>query len=162
MNELEDMEWLVDRRSKIQALLVRIYSTIGDDLPVTSMGASVKFLLVGVGYSLWRAVFLAESTRDWKTVNEHAKDFLRKLIKDNAIGYPQESATKAWTVGYYLNSAYHRLNRAYHILALDAALRKNVQDFIESQSADGFQPALMEHWDMAYGAATELLENAGI
>ncbi|MGH8487768.1 MAG: hypothetical protein ACREXS_02555, partial [Gammaproteobacteria bacterium] len=112
MPDTTDYTWLVDRRSKVQELLLGLYelvkanrATIAQD----DLQRGVFSLLVGAAFSLWRAAFLTDTQRDWLGVLLHAERFLELVVRDNAINYPQDRAALAWSVGYYLNSAYARL-----------------------------------------------------
>ena len=67
--------------------------------------------LVGVSFSLWRAVFLSDLS-DEKSYMDDAEEFLGKLILDNAINYPQDRATREWTFAYYVNNAKYRLQQS--------------------------------------------------
>jgi hypothetical protein len=44
---------------------------------------------VGICFSLWRAAFLADKTGQGTAVFASAKDFLGKILVDNAINYTQ-------------------------------------------------------------------------
>ncbi len=155
-SEIEDMEWVVKRRSKVQELLLQIYKrsiSSGNG----KKEAAILQLLVGVAYSLWRAVFLADTLRKPKDVSKNAKAFLRLLIKDNAIAYSQESNNRQWTVGYYLNNAYFRLQIAHAKLKQKTSLGNVVNEFIHKQASRN-EPAhaLQQQWETAYEASIEI------
>jgi hypothetical protein len=107
VNTLEHLEWLIERRSDVQHTLFVLYKFVSirnndvfdhaDDL-------------IASAFSLWRAVFLAEVERDWDSVNKHQRDFLAKVIADNAISYADDKSTRAWSVAYYLDNAKFRLD----------------------------------------------------
>jgi hypothetical protein len=61
--------------------------------------------LVGVVFSLWRAVFLAEKNGYREDSFDSAIGFLHVLIADNAINYAQDKKEKEWTFNYYVNNA---------------------------------------------------------
>ncbi len=42
-------------------------------------------LLIGAAFSLWRAVFLADTFRDVRTIHSNQEAFLEKVITDNSI-----------------------------------------------------------------------------
>jgi hypothetical protein len=65
---------------------------------------------IASAFSLWRAVFLAEIDRDWESVSKGQRDFLAKVIADNAISYTDDKSTRAWSVAYYLDNAKFRLD----------------------------------------------------
>ena len=103
-----------------------------------STEGKVVGLLIGIGFSLWRAVFLAHAERDPLAVLEHGRDVLRLVVEDNAIGYPADKTHRAWTVGFYLNNA------RYRIEALSAKLKNDPEfaDFVQQTPAynDIFAP----------------------
>jgi len=69
-SEIEGMEWVVKHRSKVQELLLEIYKRSirsGN----SKKEAAILQLLVGVAYSLWRAVFLADTLRQPKDVSKN-------------------------------------------------------------------------------------------
>ena len=101
-DRLEHLEWLVDRRSEVQETLLALYKYVGK--PPTGHPAVTDYLIYAA-FSLWRAVFLAGSDRDWDSVFKGQKEFLAKLVEDNSISYSDDKNLSAWTVGYYLNVA---------------------------------------------------------
>ena len=156
-----DLEWLVHNRSLIQELLLELWKEFPETPSTGSKPGTVLQLLVGATFSLWRAEFLADSDRDWQQNASHAKKFLGIIIKDNAIAYSQERDTRFWTVGYYLNNAFLRLEMAYKTLDYHTSLRKEVIGFLEQQMATAeFSPDPRKPWELAYGAARELLKEA--
>lgn len=159
MTDIRDLKWLVEHRSKIQSLLLELYVFADKDRRTLDDAQSAAFqLLVGAGFSLWRAVFLADSARQLCTVDDDAREFLRLLVKDNAINYSQEDRTRAWTVGYYLNNAYFRLQLAYAKLPLDTPLKAAVDTFLRKQAeSDLLEAEPTQPWETAYDAACEIL-----
>jgi hypothetical protein len=102
----EHLKWLVERRADVQHTLLALYEHVSrcsdqDDLIDD---------LIASAFSLWRAVFLAEIDRDWNSVNKGQRDFLAKVIADNAISYADDKSTRAWSVAYYLDNAKFRLD----------------------------------------------------
>ena len=67
--------------------------------------------LVAACFSLWRAVFLADKEIKRSQVLAHARNFLAKMLVDNAITYPQDRTTRNWTFNYYMNNATNALVR---------------------------------------------------
>lgn len=160
MNSSQELEWLVDRRSKIQKFLLALHTFLESNPNANSIEASALLqLLLGTGFSLWRAVFLADRERDEKNIESNAKDFLLLLIKDNAINYPQDIKTRAWSSGYYVNNAYFRLGLAYEKLSLDTNLAQKVRSYLIEQRGTSIVPNLTDAWDNAYSASTEILSN---
>jgi hypothetical protein len=111
----EHYAWLVGARYKSQDLLRRLYAFwkgqgYGKDLLTRDHEREAVYtLFLGAAFSLWRAAFLSDTTRGWKEILEDSGGLLVKLLRDNAIGYPQDRDTKEWMGGYYLNNAMFRL-----------------------------------------------------
>lgn len=161
VDQTEELAWLVEHRHKIHAFLLDLWKVLPDKSVKGSRPVNVLQLLVGAGFSLWRAAFLANERRSWEYNAQHAKDFLLKVIKDNAITYTQEQQTSEWAVGYYLNSAYLRLKMGYDALEFKTALSEQVTAFIERQiTAEEYPPNLREPWVVAYEASRELFGEA--
>src|SRR5256885_2014021 len=92
---------LVSSRSNVQNLLLDLQTFLQDHralLEANSVSRSIFVLLVGTAFSLWRAVFLADSARDWSSMLDHAGTFLDTLIRDNAILYKDDKENAAWSV----------------------------------------------------------------
>jgi hypothetical protein len=91
----KDLEWIVENRSKIQRFLLDLHKF---DHPLTEDQREkyhhVFGLLVGIAFSLWRAVFLSVSTRTMKEVTADATELLRILIATNTVGFPQDLKTE--------------------------------------------------------------------
>lgn len=156
-----DLEWLVRNRSTIQDLLLELWKEFPEAPSAGSKPGTVLQLLVGVAFSLWRAAFLADSARDWQENASHSKKFLGMVVKDNAITYSQERDARFWTVGYYLNNAFLRLEMAYKTLDHHTLLRKDVAGFLEQQMTTAeFSPDPRKPWELAHNAARELLKEA--
>lgn len=112
--DFEHLVWAVDQRAEIQRTLLAIYKVIRTHTPPQYGYDKMHILndLIGAAFSLWRAVFLAETFRDVKTIHENQEAFLEKLITDNAISFTDDKANRNWTVGYYLDNAKFRLQQA--------------------------------------------------
>jgi hypothetical protein len=109
--DIDDLEWLVECRSKNQRLAFKLYKILrtkslskNDPRLMTAAG-----FLVSTIFSLWRAVFICPSRHDPDQTLAKAEMFLDKLIEDNAINYSTEKAHKEWTFSYFLNNAALRL-----------------------------------------------------
>ena len=159
MSDPQGLAWLVERRSQIQAFLLRLHGFLEANPTQLTLEKSLALqLLLGAGFSLWRAVFLADRGRNLERVDVDAKEFLRLLIKDNAINYAQDDKTRAWTVGYYINNAYFRLHLTYERLSLTTSLAQSVAAFLTEQRGAATASDAIEPWDKAYAAAMEILE----
>jgi hypothetical protein len=156
-----DVSDLVDRRRQVGDYLLRIWN-LGyaqlDDMQHPFL--AVYHLLMGAGFSLWRAAFLVRGTRDQGVMNKEARLFLDRLVWDNAIAYAQDRNSGAWTAGYYLNNAYYRLIEA-GLLMDDEALRdeqSRAERFVGSQrSVTDAVPDLRNGWAQAMDHAEKLL-----
>lgn len=158
----KELRWLVESRSKIQAHLLELLILIRRDdqrrwLTQRAVYANIFGLLVGSGYSLWRAVFLMDRKKPLIPTLEEARDFLELLVRDNAIAYVQESKTGAWTSKYYLNSAVYRMRRV--AMKLEEA---NVQ--VPSQlratlnlNVDFDEEGMSNAWEVCYAASCATL-----
>jgi hypothetical protein len=105
--------WLVPARNNIQRELLRLQKLIGQPKPAQPTDQELQRYrklgwLLGVSFSLWRAVFQAskELNKEDKTL-EAGRTFLNDIIRDNAAVYRTE--LNAWSLGYYLNNARFRL-----------------------------------------------------
>ena len=101
----EHLDWMVDRRNKIQSLMLRLLRARGKP------ASNVWQLRVGAAFSLWRAVFLCDSTMLSKPsdLDPTAADYLRKVIETNNISFGDDKNMGAWAGGYYVNNALFRL-----------------------------------------------------
>lgn len=118
-----ERQWLVQNRSRIQRHMLELDQFWAE---MKESGVEREFwpafgMLIGIAFSLWRAVFLAPRGKP-EAVNEieQGLKFLGILIDTNAIGFPQESENWRWAAGYYLNNAMLRL----HALGTDSATRR--------------------------------------
>lgn len=101
------LTWSLQRRSDVQEQSLRLYKLM--DIRATNSIGRRRRLLVGVAFSLWRAVFLAYRTGQRDLKNAEAKAFLGKILITNAIGFADDRASQEWTFRYYADSARHRL-----------------------------------------------------
>ena len=110
MAKNEKLRESVKARSKIQFLLLDLYDFLEEHQENLANNDRDRFciaftLIMGAGFSLWRAAFLTQDERHRDTIIAHARGFLRFLVRDNAINYPQDRETQAWSAMYYMNSA---------------------------------------------------------
>jgi hypothetical protein len=117
-------EWLVPARNNIQRELLRLQGLLGrptktgDEVPKVSPRDSVPILLdlmLGIGFSLWRAVFQAGQASDRHGKVERARIFLDEIIRNNAAVYTTE--LNAWSLSYYVGNARFRLAEIYQCFA---------------------------------------------
>lgn len=109
-----DLSWLVPRRSKIQQITLEIYkfNSSLDDKERERLWPVLGYL-VGIAFSLWRAVFLSLPVRKPSEVYQQADHLLGILLETNAVGFPQDQLTLQWMAGYYNNNAILRLSDLY-------------------------------------------------
>lgn len=144
------LQWLVPRRSNIQKLLLELHLFLQDHrdaLDANSDLRSIFGLLIGCAFSLWRAVFLADRARDWKSILDHAGGFLDTLLRDNTILFRDDK--NPWSVGYYLNNGRYRLYRILEKMP-DEQLRSLI-DEIKSAGID--EVSAQNAWQLSYDAA---------
>jgi hypothetical protein len=112
LSKLNDLDWLVEARNKIQALMLDIYKI---ELPIEGQKGQLH-LLIGAAFSLWRAVFLVDTSnrkRESNELHKDAKDFLRKVIETNSILFGDDIKFRNWSSGYYVNNARYRLGEVF-------------------------------------------------
>jgi hypothetical protein len=75
-------------------------------VPAESARAEVLSLLLGVAFSLWRAVSLGDTpNRRWPDALENSQAFLDAMASTKTIGLGLEYQLRGWATGYYLNNA---------------------------------------------------------
>ncbi|MGH7889692.1 MAG: hypothetical protein ACRENF_03995, partial [Thermodesulfobacteriota bacterium] len=116
--KVTDYSWLLDRRSKIQNLIYKLYIHVAQHrakITKHKIHRRVCGLMIGATFSLWRAVFLVNvEQRGWGDIFLAGEQFLRKIIETNAIGFSDEFSlhNRTWVVGFYLNNARFRAEKA--------------------------------------------------
>ena len=107
----EHLEWAIKARAKNQACCLRLLRLFDDNPGFWRQKKASRAAqeLVAVAFSLWRAAFLAEKTGKREQVLKHGRDFLERLIEDNAIAYPQDKSAREWTFNYYTRHAGYSL-----------------------------------------------------
>jgi hypothetical protein len=138
VNGVSFNEFLVPARNNIQRELLRLQKLIGpptkagEEIPKYSRRDSMPYfydLMVGIGFSLWRAVFQAAQAEEWNTHSERARIFLNEIIRNNAAVYATE--LNSWSLAYYLGNARFRLielrrffSKDNEIIELDEILKR--------------------------------------
>jgi hypothetical protein len=153
-----DIVELVERREKVGRLLLDLRQFADQLLSRASLREIKVFnLLVSTGFSLWRAAFLVEGDRDGPLVNKHAAEFLDVLLWDNAINFPQDRRTHAFTSGYYVNNACVRLLHLRDALDLsteETAIFDRLASFLDGQWHSTNVPHdVRQGWNDCYAAA---------
>ena len=115
--EIAHLEWAIDQRAKIQYTLLALYQYIRKNAPEQRDWVKPSLLddLIAAAFSLWRAVFLAENVRTRVSIHEAQENFLATVVATNAINFPDDRRTSAWTVSFYLENAKHRLVAALQV-----------------------------------------------
>jgi hypothetical protein len=107
--DAEYLKWLVDRRKENQGACAHLYSLLTPKCwKRGKLGYEAK-TLVSIGFSLWRAAFLADKSGTIKETNEHAIYFLGEMLETNAINFPQDKKARGFTFNYYLANVRFRL-----------------------------------------------------
>jgi hypothetical protein len=141
-------DWLVRARNNIQRELLRLQKLIrpptkDGEIPRFSRRDSIPIfldLLVGVGFSLWRAVFQAGKYSDRNDKIEKARIFLDEIIRNNAALYSTE--LNSWSFGYYILNARLRLKE----LQACVARSERTVELHEAMDALG-DSAVPDIWD---------------
>lgn len=150
--KLTGNKWLIERRWRIQCLCLELHDYLENN--EISVKADWRFFspLLAAAFSLWRAAFLADPNRKWEDIYEHAKTFFKFLIEDNAINYPQDRTTRAYSAGYYLNNAKFRLRELWDNIPsdiYDADKKKALEPLWETDLDSNSPPDV---WDSLYEA----------
>jgi hypothetical protein len=110
----EHFAWLVDGRSANQRSTLELYRIIYDSERKLNSNAELHEVaqeLTGVAFSLWRAVFLSDTTGEYEDQLADLKMFLVSLISDNTVLYVTDKNARNWSFRYYLDNAIHRLRK---------------------------------------------------
>src|ERR1035438_547421 len=103
------LKWLVESRRQNQQVCARLYELMTAECWKTpKLGYEAK-TLVSIGFSLWRAAFLADKSGQLRETNEHATYFLGEMLETNAIAFTQDKKARGFTFNYYLANVRFRL-----------------------------------------------------
>jgi hypothetical protein len=110
----DHLRWAVDQRGEVQRTLLAVYNHVRNHHPADRDFVHKHMIdhFAGAAFSLWRAVFLAETFRDDVNVHNSLEAYLAKLIADNSVTFGDDKLARDWTVGYYLENAKLRVWRA--------------------------------------------------
>jgi hypothetical protein len=159
--DIEHLRWAVDQRAEIQRTLLALYEYVRSNSPKSSYAEPRVYVLdhlIGAAFSLWRAVFLAETFRTDESIHQSQEAFLAKVISDNSITFGDDKINRAWTVGYYLDDAKLRIERAsaYADYHLKTDSRRNVMQYLRLRGTRGV-PLTEWEWESAHFALRWLL-----
>jgi hypothetical protein len=107
------LKWLIESRgqnNKTALKLLDLFEEYPKQLRQHELSDQAQEL-VGVTFSLWRAAFLADRKGWPERKVSHAEKFLRKILVDNQIGFPQDRLWREWTFNYYMDDALLRLEQ---------------------------------------------------
>jgi hypothetical protein len=156
LQPLSGNKWLIERRWRIQCLCLELHDYLEKNQ--IAVNADWRFFspLLAAAFSLWRAAFLADPNRKREDIYEHAKTFFKFLIEDNAINYPQDRTTRAYSAGYYLNNAKFRLKELWDYIPQEheADRRKALEPLWETDLDSNSPPDV---WDLLYSALCHAL-----
>jgi hypothetical protein len=106
------LEWAIEQRGKIQHTILALYK-YATAQPPEGPGFPKSYLLdhlSAAAFSLWRAAFLADGSRDPFSIHESQTNFLATIINTNAINFSDDKKHQAWAVSFYLQNAKNRLD----------------------------------------------------
>ncbi|MGY3485422.1 hypothetical protein ACVW1C_003305 [Bradyrhizobium sp. USDA 4011] len=157
-----DLNWVVPMRSKIQQLTLEIYNFNSnlDDNEREKLWPVLGYL-IGIAFSLWRAVFLSLPQRRTSEVQEHAHDILYILLETNAVGFTQDKGTRQWMAGYYNNNAILRLSDLYSDPASLAVIKDMMSENVNETAVGWYRPERQsefsalspaKQWELAFEA----------
>ncbi|WP_423414842.1 hypothetical protein RLW55_16770 [Hyphomicrobium sp. B1] len=130
-----DKHWLVKNRSEIQERMLKLYEL--HDFSDTEDEVSTELwpvygVLIGVVFSLWRAVFLIQTNRETKGEIEHGRDLLNSLIETNSVSFSTDLATLDWMAGFYVANAALRLGAIAEMPRLDDILESDTSGWLKA------------------------------
>jgi hypothetical protein len=113
--------WSIDARNAIQVAILNLQKC-GPAQGISAGTNPTRFSeLTGVGFSLWRAAFLASMATSPQTSGqsgkkgdskvEHAHDLLCTVLASNAVLFGDDRRTRYWMCEYYIDNAAYRVSR---------------------------------------------------
>lgn len=109
------LSWIVAGRSANQETTMKLYNLIyNNDETLSKFNPELHAAaqeLVGIAFSLWRAVFLSDTTAEFNDQRADMSKFLISLISDNAVMYATDKNSRNWSFRYYLDNALSRLEK---------------------------------------------------
>jgi hypothetical protein len=109
----EHFAWLVEGRSANQRSTLELYKIIAEGERKLNSNVELQAAaqeLTGIAFSLWRAVFLSDTTGEYADQLADIKKFLVSLISDNTVLYVTDKNARNWSFHYYLRNPLHRLD----------------------------------------------------
>lgn len=153
---LEHLKWAVQSRHANQICSLRLLTLLDryEGRWKSKTLSRPAQALVSAAFSLWRAAFLAEKTGSRIDVVDDAKEFLTRIVEDNAISFSQDKISREWTFNYYTNNARASLEElrkkwkrqvpAYVRVNRTATERWDYCQELLSEAVNGFEKRLEE------------------
>ncbi len=166
--------WQIESRSKIQTLLHRMYALYKaqeqylplSDVPTSQLTTEEKDewyplnRMIGAAFSLWRSAFLTQASSNRQKIYDHTKEFVGKLLAQNAISFADDHKMCELTIVYYNANARYRIERLMDrnstlvekylsVRAIEEMKIKGTADTLEEK----------EHWAMLYDALKDCFED---
>lgn len=116
------LKWAIQSRARNQSSSLNLLELF-DAFPLrwrTKKFSRAAQDLVAIAFSLWRAAFLADKASERGEVFKAGRDFLEKVIEDNAIGFTQDKNSRAWTFNYYTRNARSALEHLHAMFPQNA------------------------------------------
>jgi hypothetical protein len=162
------LEWAIEKRAKIQETILALYR-YAKSQPPEGPGFPASYLLdhlSAAAFSLWRAAFLTDGSRDPISVHEEQTSFLATVLNTNAINFSDDRKYQAWAVSFYLENAKNRLS--YAVAVADEYLKAKttaiVMPMLRFQGTSarekdkGDRTLTRYEWECAHGALRILLK----
>jgi hypothetical protein len=105
------LHWLVESRRQNQKVSADLYELLLTT-PKCWKNRKLEYeakTLISIGFSLWRAAFLANRPEKQARTNKHATWLLGEMLETNAISFPQDRKSKAFTFNFYIANVRFRL-----------------------------------------------------
>lgn len=105
--KLKHLDWAIESRYANQKCSQRLLSLFvkHEEKWKTKKFSKAAQDLTGAAFSLWRAAFLAEKTGSRAQVFLHGREFLQRVIDENAISFANDKNSREWTFNYYTRNA---------------------------------------------------------
>jgi len=166
--DLLALEWAIEQRGKIQQTILALYK-YAKSQPPEGPGFPKSYLLdhlSAASFSLWRAAFLTDGSRDPYSIDEEQTNFLVTVLNTNAINFSDDRKYQAWAVSFYLENAKNRLSYAVGIADeyVGARTRATVMPMLrlrgtsEGEKGKGDRAITRYEWECAHRALRMLLK----
>lgn len=112
---IDHLKWAIAQRAAIQETLLELYGYLKAYNPDGKGWHPEEHFsdhLIAAGFSLWRAVFLADKPRPSEAVHAAQLKFLSTVLSTNAINFSDDRNNSEWSVTFYLENAKQRLESA--------------------------------------------------